>query len=170
MSKHALQLHTSFIVEDNFGFICNGIFLRLPHSQYWVIRSTCVLRYVLLPDREEVWPCRTCMHGLHGVIYSFFDRLSHSRGYSSVVEHSTADREVHGSTPCAPLTNIFASWNNFLWMTWIEINKLPLYLDVSYLKVGIMSVLILTTSSNGTMVPLSKRTGLFNQSLDNKLT
>ena len=24
------------------------------------------------------------------------------RGYSSVVEHSTADREVHGSTPCAP--------------------------------------------------------------------
>ena len=23
-------------------------------------------------------------------------------GYSSVVEHSTADREVHGSTPCAP--------------------------------------------------------------------
>ena len=32
--KHALQLHTCFIVEDNFGFICNGIFLRLPHSQY----------------------------------------------------------------------------------------------------------------------------------------
>ena len=24
------------------------------------------------------------------------------RGYSSVVEHSTADREVHGSTPCVP--------------------------------------------------------------------
>ena len=24
------------------------------------------------------------------------------RGYSSVVEHLTADREVHGSTPCAP--------------------------------------------------------------------
>ena len=27
---------------------------------------------------------------------------NHVRGYSSVVEHSTADREVHGSTPCAP--------------------------------------------------------------------
>ena len=73
-----------------------------------------------------------------------------------MVEHSTADREVHGSTPCAPLTNIFASLNYFLLMTWIKINKLPIHLDVSYLKVGIMSVLILTASSNGTMVPLSK--------------
>ena len=33
------------------------------------------------------------------------------RGYSSVVEHSTADREVHGSTPCAPLENIFFGQN-----------------------------------------------------------
>ena len=29
--------------------------------------------------------------------------LFHVRGYSSVVEHSTADREVRGSTPRAPL-------------------------------------------------------------------
>ena len=29
------------------------------------------------------------------------------RGYSSVVEHSTADREVHGSTPCAPWTDFW---------------------------------------------------------------
>ena len=28
---------------------------------------------------------------------------THQRGYSSVVEHSTADREVNGSTPCAPI-------------------------------------------------------------------
>ena len=47
------------------------------------------------------------------MIYSFFDRLSHSRGYSSVVEHSTADREVHGSTPCAPLAKYFYFVFNF---------------------------------------------------------
>ena len=29
-------------------------------------------------------------------------------GYSSVVEHSTADREVHGSTPCAPFEKSFS--------------------------------------------------------------
>ena len=39
-------------------------------------------------------------------------------GYSSVVEHSTADREVHGSTPCAPWTDFwlyqsFYSSHNF---------------------------------------------------------
>ena len=39
------------------------------------------------------------------------------RGYSSVVEHSTADREVHGSTPCAPFKKFCTRenlWNAFL--------------------------------------------------------
>jgi hypothetical protein len=31
-----------------------------------------------------------------------FYSTSHARGYSSVVEHSTADREVPGSNPGAP--------------------------------------------------------------------
>ena len=35
-------------------------------------------------------------------------------GYSSVVEHATADREVHGSTPCAPKSSLFLGLNETL--------------------------------------------------------
>ena len=38
--------------------------------------------------------------------------FQHHWGYSSVVEHSTADREVHGSTPCAPYTCSFPRFLN----------------------------------------------------------
>ena len=41
------------------------------------------------------------------------DTCSIMRGYSSVVEHSTADREVHGSTPCAPFER-FLTHRKFL--------------------------------------------------------
>ena len=40
--------------------------------------------------------------------------MSHQRGHSSVVEHSTADREVTGSNPVAPFIFIVFFFSSFL--------------------------------------------------------
>ena len=49
---------------------------------------------------------------VHHVPYGAY--LITNRGYSSVVEHSTADREVPGSNPGVPLSYLFLNDNPFL--------------------------------------------------------
>ena len=52
----------------------------LDISTYWIF-TTCLLLVLCFVIIHAIW----------------------TRDYSSVVEHSTADREVHGSNPCGPL-------------------------------------------------------------------
>ena len=49
----------------------------------------------------QVYKISVCLHFDVGSIH-FFSAFLYSWGYSSVVEHSTADREVPGSNPGVP--------------------------------------------------------------------
>ncbi len=49
------------------------------------------------------------LNSLKMLIFFILSRVKY-RGYSSVVEHSTADREVPGSNPGVPSTNLGYSW------------------------------------------------------------
>ena len=70
--------------------------------------------------------------GYPGDVHIILINLSMSaRGYSSVVEHSTADREVPGSTPGAPLwiSLFFLSSSPFLVFNFILISS---FLEIDF--------------------------------------
>ena len=65
--------------------------------------------FLFYSPEYHIWLLRMCLRQLLPVPSSgHFESIQHGttlyqrRGYSSVAEHSTADREVTGSTPVAP--------------------------------------------------------------------
>ena len=75
----------------------------------WVITDNC--NCAKLNERMKVTATGNSVVSVTGMIIKFH-LVSCVRGYSSVVEHSTADREVTGSIPVAPFNLIFATLFN----------------------------------------------------------
>ena len=120
-----LFLKTSHCVKiQKWLIICSKIMLELLgycndksysfkwlHFELWMIWINSWLPF------QSFHSISTKMLPLNNLIFSIW-------GYSSVVEHSTADREVHGSTPCAPWNTFFLFRKRIkvLWyLIWIDV-------------------------------------------------
>ena len=100
---HRVKMIWTHSESMNKGYLYYATTICLLHA-FWFSHKL-VSFYVCIKNSDfSMIKCNKCFCEVP--IYCFyiliFDLKLHQRGYSSVVEHSTADREVHGSTPCAP--------------------------------------------------------------------